>query len=712
MSAASDRADPRARLGWLIASWGVALSLAHIWFNTFGTVAELWVSALHFGGLALLCALLYPALPARRPAARRAVLALDLVLGLLALATAVYLILYERALYERGQTFSTADWVFSTIAVLLAIEFTRRTTGLIIPIMILIALTYVAWWGKYVEGVFRFPGLTWETVLYRSYYGLDGMFGPIARISSTYVYMFVLFGAFLLRSGAGEFVIDLARAAAGRLIGGPGLVAVIGSGLMGSISGSAVANTVTTGVITIPLMKRAGFAPRFAAGVEAAASTGGQLMPPIMGAGVFIMSTYTQISYLAIIAVSFLPALMYFLSVAAWVRIEAKKQGVVPVVDDAPRLWDVMKGGGHSLIPIVVLIVLLIVGFTPTYAAGISMLAVIAASWLGRTPMGPRAILDALELGARGMVSTGLLLVAVGLVVNVIATTGIGNTVSLMISDWAGGSLLITIILVGLASLVLGMGLPVTASYVVLATLSAPAIYGLIAESQLVDLIARGGLPEQAKAIFMLTAPEAVASLGQPMAEADAWALLAGVPSDFRTQLVQQALSPAALTTALLSAHMIIFWLSQDSNVTPPVCLTAFAAAAIAETGPMATGFMAWKIAKGLYIVPLLFAYTPFLAGDFWLSLWIFAFGTVGIYALTAAISGWMEAPISWLERILLAATGTALLWPTGPTVNVPGFVFFLALFAFNLWRARKTHPQPAAAAASSHAEARNQPLS
>jgi TRAP transporter 4TM/12TM fusion protein len=435
-------------------------------------------------------------------------------------------------------------------------------------------------------------------------------------------------------------------------------------------------------------------------------------MPPIMGAGVFIMSTYTQISYLAIVAVSFLPATMYFLSVAAWVRIEAKKQGVVPVMDDAPPLWEVMKSGGHSLIPIMVLVALLIAGFTPTYAAGISMLAVIAASWLGRSPMGPRAIVDALELGARGMVSTGLLLVAVGLVVNVIATTGIGNTVSLMINDWAGGSLLITIILVGLASLVLGMGLPVTASYVVLATLSAPAIYGLIAESQLVQLIASGGLPEQAKAIFMLTAPEAVASLGQPMPEADAWALLSGVPTDFRSQLVQQALSPAALTTALLSAHMIIFWLSQDSNVTPPVCLTAFAAAAIAETGPMATGLTAWKIAKGLYIVPLLFAYTPFLAGDFWLSLWIFAFGTVGIYALTAAISGWMEAPISWPERVLLAATGTALLWPTGPTVNVPGFVFFLALFAFNLWRGRRTRSQPAPAAASSHEGARKQPLS
>jgi TRAP-type uncharacterized transport system fused permease subunit len=232
---------------------------------------------------------------------------------------------------------------------------------------------------------------------------------------------------------------------------------------------------------------------------------------------------------------------------------------------------------------------------------------------------------------------------------------------------------------------------------VVLATLSAPALYLLIAQGQLVDLIAAGALPDAAKAIFMLTAPDAIASLGQPMPEADAWALLAGVPSDFRSQLLQQALSPAALTTALLSAHMIIFWLSQDSNVTPPVCLTAFAAAAIAETRPMATGLTAWKIAKGLYIVPLLFAYTPFLAGDFWLSLWIFAFGTVGIYALTAAISGWMEAPLSWLERILLAATGTALLWPTGPTVNVPGFLFFLLLFAFNLWRGRKRRPRPAA---------------
>jgi TRAP-type uncharacterized transport system fused permease subunit len=276
----------------------------------------------------------------------------------------------------------------------------------------------------------------------------------------------------------------------------------------------------------------------------------------------------------------------------------------------------------------------------------------------------------------------------------VLATTGIGNTVSLMINDWAGGSLLLTLILVALASLVLGMGLPVTASYVVLATLSAPALYGLIAESHLVQTIAAGALPEQAKAIFMLVAPDALATLCQPMPLADADALLAKVPADFSSQLIQQALSPALLSTALLSAHMIIFWLSQDSNVTPPVCLTAFAAAAIAGTPPMATGLYAWRIAKGLYIIPLLFAYTDFLAGDFWRSLWIFAFGSVGIFALTAAIAGHLESRISWPERALLAATGTALLWPTGPTVNVPGFFFFVALFAFNFWRTRKRRYQ------------------
>ncbi|MCP5365066.1 MAG: TRAP transporter fused permease subunit [Hyphomicrobiales bacterium] len=644
---------------------GVAVSLAHLYFNTFGTLPELWTSAIHFGAFGFLCALLFPIAQRGGLVAQKAFAVVDLALGLLAVACVAYLILNEQALYERGATFILSDWVFGLIGVVLAIEFARRTTGWLIPAIIVLTLLYLVWWGRLVGGVFNFPGLSVENVLFRMFYGTDGMFGTIARISSTYVFMFILFGAFLVRSGAGDFIIDLARTVAGRLVGGPGLVAVLGSGLMGSISGSAVANTVSTGIITIPLMKRAGFTSRFAAGVEAAASTGGQLMPPVMGAGAFIMSSYTEIPYLTIIAVAALPAVMYFLSVAFWVRIEAKRLGMEPSIDeDVPSIGQVLRRGGHSLIPIAVLIALLIYGYTPTYAAGFSILAAVAASWLSPNRMGPRAIVQALALGARNMVSVAVLLVAVGIIVNAVGTAGVGNTFSLMITDWAGGNLFVTIILVALASLVLGMGLPVTAAYIVLGTLSAPALSALIVDGHLIEAIASGQVPEAARTVFMLVSPESTAALNAPMSETDAARLAALIPPEMRGMVVGQTLDAAVLTTAVLSAHMIIFWLSQDSNVTPPVCLTAFAAAAIAKSPPMATGLMAWKIAKGLYIVPLLFAYTPFLSGDIVGAVVIFTFGTLGIYCLTAAVQGYAEWPLNWGFRIVFAGLGVVLLWP------------------------------------------------
>ena len=671
--------DENSAAGRVVFWAGVAISIVTVYFNTLGTVSEFWTSAIHFGAFGFLCALIFPFARSNNRRVQKSLLAVDIVIAMLAPACVAYLIYNEQALFDRGVRFVPTDWVVSIVAILLAIEFTRRTTGWIIPALIVVSLTYVAWWGRYVDGVFHFPGLTLETVLFRNFFGTDGMFGTIARISSTYVFMFILFGAFLVRSGAGEFIINLARCVAGRFVGGPGLVAVLGSGLMGSISGSAVANTVSTGVITIPLMKRAGFDARFAAGVEASASTGGQLMPPIMGAGAFIMSSYTQIPYLDIIAVAALPAAMYFLSVAFWVRIEAKRLGIVGLEqDDQPRLGQILREGGHSLVPIAVLIGLLIYGFTPTYAAGISILAVVAASWLSPYRMGPRAIIEALALGARNMISTAVLLIAVGLIVNVIGTTGIGNTFSLMVNDWAHGSLIVTIVLVALASLVLGMGLPVTAAYIVLGTLSAPAIYDLIVQAQLTDAIALGAVPEAARMIFMLVAPET--TLGAPMAHDQAAALVAQIPPELKSTILEHTLDAAALTTALLSAHMIIFWLSQDSNVTPPVCLTAFAAAAIAHTPPMATGLTAWKIAKGLYIVPLLFAYTPFLAGDTLTALGIFAFGTVGIYCLTAAIEGYAESRLNWPLRAVLAAVGVLLLWPVDLTWKLAGCGVFAAV--------------------------------
>ncbi|KQH91868.1 TRAP transporter permease [Vibrio fluvialis] len=667
-----------------IAVLGVLLSLAHIWFNTFSTLPELWISATHFVGFAMICALWYPASIRWRDS--KIALGVDVMIALAALACLIYIPLAEDALYARGVKFVTSDWVFAIMAIVIAIEMIRRTMGWFIPILIIVCLSYVVLWGKWAGGIFHFPGLSMETLLYRSFYSSEGMFGSISRISWSFVFMFILFGAFLVRSGVGDYIIDVSRAAAGKVIGGPGFIAVLASGLMGSVSGSSVANTVSTGVITIPMMKKAGFPSRFAAGVEAAASTGGQLMPPVMGAGAFIMASYTQIPYVDIVAVSFIPALIYFLSVAFFVRIEAKRSGVQKITTSDESFLKVLVSGWHNLIPLFVLVTLLVQGFTPTYAAGLSILSVIVASWFSKEHrMGIKEIIDALEQGAKNMATTAVLLVGIGLVINVISTTGIGNTFSLMIDNWSGGDLLTMLVLITLASLVLGMGLPVTAAYIVLGTLSAPALYKLIAESQLVDMIAAGQLPEQAKAIFMLAAPDKLELLNAPMALEKAKELVELVPVDFLDTLLQQSLGLEAVGLALLSAHLIIFWLSQDSNVTPPVCLTAFAAATIAKTPPMRTGLTAWKIAKGLYLVPLLIAYTQLIDWDPMTVITIGFFAIVGTYAMIGAIEGFLEGPLNWPIRALLAVIGIALVWPNIPLlVRVVCVALFIAIFIYS----------------------------
>ncbi|MEM9009621.1 MAG: TRAP transporter fused permease subunit [Pseudomonadota bacterium] len=670
--------------GWIEAVgavFGLALDLPNL-----PIPAVLTQNAFHFAGFALLCALLY------RPfgAAGRPFLAVDILFGLAVAAAAMHVALAESAIYDRGVKLSTLDWIAGIVVVIGGIELTRRATGIIIPILVVLALSYVTWLGPSIPGVFAFNGLSAETVLFRSLYGDDAMFGGIARISATTVFLFILFGAFLLKSGAGDFVINLARAVAGRLVGGPGLVAVIASGLTGTISGSAVANTASTGVITIPLMRRAGFPAKFAAGVEASSSTGGQLMPPIMGAGAFVMASLTLIPYETIVAVAALPALLYFASVAMFVRIEARRVGLGTMEADGPSLGEAVRRGGASfIIPIGVLITLLVIGFSPTFAAVIGVVAVIVSSWLTEHPMGPRAVVEALALGARNMVMTAVLLCTVGLIVNVIATAGVGNTFSLMISSWAGGNILIAIVLIALASLILGMGLPVTAAYIVLATLSAPALAGMIADAQVATQLAAGTLDPAISAVVLLAAPEAAAALtGGNLDPGAAQTLVAGLPLEIRATLREMMIAPEVMATALLSAHMIVFWLSQDSNVTPPVCLAAFTAAAIAKSPPMATGLVSWKIAKGLYIVPVLFAYTPFLSGDPLAALQIFGFALVGIYGLAAALQGAMEAPLNIALRLVAGAAGIACLWPGMILVNAAGVVVVLGLLLLNL-RAR-----------------------
>ena len=676
---------------WALHGLCLFIAVGHIYVAFDPFISEFQRNAYHFAGFAFLAAVYNPMF--RGQTRSPGLFAFDLTFGVAVAAAAIYIPYAETPIYDRGVNLIALDWIAIGLCILGGLELTRRLTGWVIPILIITALTYIGFWGQYIGGVFSFPGLSWETIAFRSLFGDDAMFGTIARISSTYVFLFIIFGAFLLRSGAGEFVISIAQAVAGRMAGGPGIVAVIASGLTGTISGSAVANTASTGVITIPLMKRAGFRPAFAGGVEAAASTGGQLMPPIMGAGAFVMASFTQISYEKIVAAAALPALLYFLSVAFFVRIKAKRLDLKPMDSGGETFGSAFRKGGASfVIPIAALITMLVMGFTPAYAAVFGILAVIASSWLTQNPMGPRAVVEALVMGTKGMIMTAVLLCSVGLVVNVISTAGIGNTFSLMIAGWAGGNLLIALTLIAIASLVLGMGLPVTAAYIVIATLSAPAIAGMISDRVVIDILAAGALNDGAKAVLMLGAPETMALLSGPIPIEQATEIIRALPLEVAAPLRDLIVPPEATVAAILSAHMIIFWLSQDSNVTPPVALASFTAAAIAKAPAMQTGIESWKLAKGLYIVPLLMAYTPFLSGDWGVALVIFGFAVFGIYGLAGALQGCLERRLNWPMRGFAAIAGAACLWPGILFVNIAGVAAVLGLLTLSM---RVGHASP-----------------
>ena len=647
-----------------------AFALFHIYCNVFASISELWLSAIHFGGFCAICALM--ANESDDVENKSIKFWLNVGLALVAVATSSYLILFENALYARETEFIMSDYIFALLAVGLAIEFTRRTTGWFMPVLILISLSYILFLGRYISGVFAFPGLSLETVLYRSFFTSEGMFGLTAQISSTFVFMFIIFGSFLLRSGAGDFIVRLAQCLAGRFTGGAGLVAVVGSGLMGSVSGSAVANTVSTGVITIPMMKKSGFQGQFSAGVVAAASTGGALMPPVMGAGAFVLASYTQISYLTIIAASALPAILYFLTVSYFVRIEAKRLRLTPTGnEESENISDVLKEGWHFIIPMIVLVGFLVSGRTPTTSAAFAILSVIGASWISPKPMKLWDVFDAVVDGVKTMVSTALLLVAVGIIINVVTTTGVGNAFSLMIVEWAQGSLLVTLILVALASLVLGMGLPVTASYIVLATLSAPLIFDLISQSQLLEALQAGDLPSNVAATIGLFGGDPVIALQE-------------MPLEMKQLIRQEMIEPELLTGMLLSAHLIIFWLSQDSNVTPPVCLASFAAAGIAGTRPIATGLTSWKVAKGLYLVPVLFAYSPLISGTWPERIEVFIWSCLGLYAMAGLLQWHLETKINIMIAGGLATSAALLMWTPFPIYfHIAGATILLLIIFF-----------------------------
>ena len=591
--------------------YAILISLFHFVVNIWGGISDLWFNSAHFALLASLGFLGYESSKGDDK-----ISIFNILFAILSLATFVYMVMFEESLYAvaKGQM-RISDIIVVCLTIALAIELVRRTTGYIIPIIILFCISYILFLGQHFEGIFAFGGMSVERFLYRMFYTSEGLFGPIATISSTYVFMFILFAAFLLKSGAGDFIVDVASAVAGKYTGGTGHVAVISSALMGTISGSAVANTVSTGSITIPMMKKAGFKGTFAAAVEAAASTGGQIMPPIMGAGAFIMAQITHIPFVTIVTVSILPAILYFASIAFYIHIHAKEHNIKGEGNDI-KILPILREGFHFIIPLTTLVGLLIYGFSPTYAAGIAIGAIILSSYLTKNKrMGIKEILEALALGSKNMVVTGVLLIAVGIIVGVINISGVGITFSQLIMEWSGNSLLIAIALIAIASLILGMGLPVTASYVVLSVLSAPALVGLMLSPEMAALVNAGiELPEVAM--------------------------------------------------YLLSAHLIIFWLSQDSNLTPPVCLAAFAAAAIAKTPPMQTGLVSWKVGKGMYIIPLLFAFTPLINGSWIERFEVFGFALFGIMSFSIVMEGFWDKKMLLIERITFAVAAVLLLVP------------------------------------------------
>jgi TRAP transporter 4TM/12TM fusion protein len=467
---------------------------------------------------------------------------IDYVLIVLSVACVGYwIIMFEVINYRTGAE-TPVDAAFAIVGVLIGIELARRVVGNVFVIMGIVFLVYGVY-GYKAPDLISHAGAPFAELCVSIFYKSDGVFGIMASVLATYVILFVLFGAFLEKSGAQKFFIDWPLAAVGHRIGGPGKVSVIASGLFGSISGSAIANTVSTGMFTIPMMKKAGFKPHVAGAIEPAASIGGMFMPPIMGAGGFIMAELTGLPYSQIMLVSIFPALMYFFSVFVMVHYEAKKDNVVGERSKFSAM-EIFKKQWFYIMPLVIITVFMLYGFSPAYSAILGLVTCIAISWVRKdTRIGPKRFVQAAREGTENSLKIGATVGVIGIIIGVLTFSGLILTFADIMIDLAGGSLLLTILLVALASLVLGMGVPVTAAYLVTAVVAVPAL--------------------------------------------------------------------THLGVNMLAAHMIVYWLSQDSNITPPVCIAAFAGATIAKANMWKTAFTSFKFAKFLYLGPILFGYVP-----------------------------------------------------------------------------------------------------
>lgn len=475
-----DRESRTRTISWRPAAFTVSLvaillSLYHMWTSYFGTPPILQHRAIHVAAMLVLAFAIYPPF---RKANRNKIPIYDLVLIALAVSTAVYVIMNYAEIVNRAGNPTTTDVVFGSILVVLVIEAARRLTGWALPALAIIFLLY-ALFGRNIPGIFRHRGYQFEDVVNFIYLTTEGIYGTAIGVSASYIFLFVLFGAVLQKSGMGQFFNDFALAIAGQGRGGPAKVAVLASGFLGSINGAAVANVVTTGAFTIPLMKKVGYRARFAGAVEATASVGGQILPPIMGASAFIMAETLGIPYRQIAIAAIIPALLYYLGIIAQVHLRATRRGLKGISrDNLPAVKEVLKERGHLLIPLVFLIYMLFFsGRTILYSALLTIiLTVIVAELRPATRMTPKEIIESLELGAKTAISVAIACASVGIIVGVVTLTGFGVKLAHAIVAFGAGSILLSLILTMIASIILGMGLPSIPTYIITSTMAAPAL--------------------------------------------------------------------------------------------------------------------------------------------------------------------------------------------------------------------------------------------
>ena len=590
-----------------------------------GRVTAQILRATHLAFVQLLAFLLFP--PTKK-SPRNKLPWYDIVLGLIGSACWMYVVINFQDLARRTGAFLPQDIIVGVIGILVLMESCRRIVG--IPILIIAsAFILYAFLGAYLPGFLNHRGYKLDRITAHLFYNTEGIMGVPLGACSTFTFLFILFGALLEKTGIGQFFIDTCNAIAGSASGGPAKVAVLTSALLGTVSGSSVSNTVGSGSFTIPMMKRLGYKSEFAGAVEAAASTGGQLMPPIMGAAAFLMAESLGLPYITIVKASIIPALLYFAGIFITVHLEAHKLGLKGLPrEQLPKILPLLLKKGYMILPLVIIVVYLCMGRTAVYAAFmgiaccmlIGLITSIVDVLAGRqASFGVKDLLEVTTAAARNIISVAIACAMAGIIIGIVTLTGIGLKFGAGLISISGGIAIITLVLTMISSIILGMGAPTTANYLITSTITAGAIIGL------------GFQP--------------------------------------------------------LAAHMFAFYFGIIADITPPVALAAIAGAAIAKGKPIKTAFNATKLAIGAFIIPYVFVFNPqmlMIDTSFLSALPIAVTALIGMFGISAALEGYAFRNSSIIERILFAAAGIMCILPNSFTDFI-GIFLLIGLIVFQL---------------------------